>query len=344
MVNQTAYRKKLIDSYLPLEAVSAAAAKEKGQKSKQPFLMHQWWARKPLAVARAVLWASLVDDPSERSAIFPGEQAQKAERTRLYSIFERLAWLDTNGAEGVLQEAQAELYRSMGEDLPELLDPFAGGGSIPLEAQLLGLTAYAHDLNPVSVVLNKALVELPAAFAGLAPVHPGTKDAQPGADWPGAHGLAEDIAYYGKLLGEKANQRLTDLYPPVTLEDGTSVPAEVWLWCRTVRCPNPVCGCELPLTTASELSRKPGHEFAADYLYVDDELSFKLHPGKSEKAGTMDRRGAICPHCGTRVPYEHIRARSGGRAGHFPCSLCGQYVCGADILPGGCSPARRGGC
>jgi putative DNA methylase len=180
----TALKRKLIEVALPLEAINVASAREKSIRHGHPSTVHLWWARRPLAACRAVLFASLVDDPSSDTERFPTSKAQEDERTRLFGIIERLVrWENTANAE-VLEEARAEIRRATGGNPPPVLDPFCGGGSIPLEAQRLGLNAYASDLNPVAVLITKALIEIPPKFANRAPVHPdarlGVGSTEPG--------------------------------------------------------------------------------------------------------------------------------------------------------------------
>ena len=164
--------KKLIEVALPLEAINEASAREKSIRHGHPSTLHLWWARRPLAAARAVIWSSLVDDPSSHPEEFPTEEAQNAERERLFGILEKLVvWENSNNTE-VLEAAKAEIMKSTNGHPPALLDPFAGGGAIPLEAQRLGLEAHAHDLNPVAVMINKAMIEIPPKFAGMPPVNP----------------------------------------------------------------------------------------------------------------------------------------------------------------------------
>ena len=190
--------KKLIEVALPLEAINKESAREKSIRHGHPSTLHLWWSRKPTATARAVIWASLVDDPSSHPEQFPTEEAQNAERQRLFRILEKLVVWENSNNPDVLDEAKAEIMKSTNGNPPALLDPFAGGGSIPLEAQRLGLEAHAHDLNPVAVMINKAMIEIPPKFAGQPPVHPGKSDLDNGNGWSGAAGLAEDVRYYGE--------------------------------------------------------------------------------------------------------------------------------------------------
>ncbi|MBQ6503984.1 MAG: DUF1156 domain-containing protein [Flexilinea sp.] len=214
--------KKLIEVALPLEKINAEAAREKSIRHGHPSTLHLWWARRPLAAARAVIWASLVDDPSSHPEEFPTEEAQAAERERLFRILEQLVVWENSNNEQVLNAAKAEIMKSTNGNPPELLDPFAGGGAIPLEAQRLGLKAHAHDLNPVAVMINKAMIEIPPRFAGMPPVNPEAR-TKFGADieWKGAAGLAEDVRYYGEWMKQEAFKKIGHLYPKVQVPPGT---------------------------------------------------------------------------------------------------------------------------
>ena len=190
------YKKKLIEVALPLDAINAASAREKSIRHGHPSTLHLWWARRPLAAARAVIWASLVDDPSSNPEEFPTEEAQMAERERLFKILEELVIWENSNNEEVLDKAKAEILKSTNGNPPPLLDPFAGGGAIPLEAQRLGLEAYASDLNPVAVMINKAMIEIPPKFANQPPGNPEARAKLINEEWTGANGLAEDVPYY----------------------------------------------------------------------------------------------------------------------------------------------------
>lgn len=170
--------KKLIEVALPLEKINAESAREKSIRHGHPSTLHLWWARRPLAAARAVIWSSLVDDPSSHPDKFPTEEEQNLERQRLFRILEDLVVWENSNDERVLEAAKAEILKSTGGNPPELLDPFAGGGAIPLEAQRLGLKAHAHDLNPVAVMINKAMIEIPPRFVGMAPVNPDARTSK----------------------------------------------------------------------------------------------------------------------------------------------------------------------
>ena len=218
------YRKKLIEVALPLKAINEASVREKSIRHGHPSTLHLWWARRPLATCRAVLFASLVDDPSEHPEEFPTEQDQEQERDRLFKLIEQLVrWENSNNQE-VLSRVKAEIFKSTGGNPPPVLDPFAGGGSIPLEAQRLGLEAHASDLNPVAVLINKALIEIPPKFAGCPPVNPDAKKSLMGRDWHGAQGLADDIRYYGKWMRDEAEKTYWTSLPQSNTTKG------VWWW------------------------------------------------------------------------------------------------------------------
>ncbi|MDD6180987.1 MAG: DUF1156 domain-containing protein [Desulfovibrionaceae bacterium] len=311
--------KKLIEVALPLEAINAESAREKSIRHGHPSTLHLWWSRKPTATARAVLWASLVDDPSAHPERFPTEQDQERERRRLHGLLARLVkWENANDAE-LLNEARAEIRKYMGDAPLVFLDPFAGGGAIPLEASRLGLQAHAHDLNPVAVLINKAMIEIPPRFAGSAPVNPDARGSL-GQDrvWRGVTGLAEDVRYYGQWMKEEAFRRIGHLYPRVQLpaeQGGGEATVIAWKWARTVTCPNPACGCEMPLASSFVLSKKKGKAAWVEPHFEEGRARYEVHTGGSPTLEeTMNRKGATCPCCGTPVPFAYIReqARAGG--------------------------------
>ena len=315
----TVPRRKLIEVSLPLDAINREAAREKSIRHGHPSTLHLWWARRPLAACRAVLFAQLVDDPSARPEEFPTEEAQAAERARLHALIERLVpWEATTDVGGVLAEARAEIRKSCGDDPPAVLDPFAGGGSIPLEAQRLGLVAHASDLNPVAVLINKALIEIPPRFAGRPPVHP---DAANRTTWTGAQGLAEDVRFYGRWMRDEAQRRIGHLYPKATLPDGTQANVIAWIWARTVTCPNPACGGALPLVRSFWLGKKKGKEAWVRPVVEGGRVRFEIGhgPGGPPVEGTVSRTGATCIVCSTPVPLAHVRAE--GKAGRMGAQL-----------------------
>ncbi|MCY4492293.1 MAG: DUF1156 domain-containing protein [Acidimicrobiaceae bacterium] len=251
----TGDRPKLIEVALPLAAINEAAAREKmGMKHARPSTLHLWWARRPLAATRAVIWASLVDDPLGDESLTSGEQ--KTERQRLFGILERLVvWENSNNPE-VLAEANAEIDRCFPDGPPPILDPLAGGGAIPLEAQRLGLEALAGDLNPVAALINKAMIEIPPRFAGMPPVHPSIEKTL--TTWERAQGLAADVEAYGQWMRDEAKRRIGHLYPDATGLDGEKLTPIAWIWARTVASPDPSWSGHVPLVAWWVLANRPG--------------------------------------------------------------------------------------
>jgi putative DNA methylase len=256
-----------------------------------------------------------VDDPSSHPEQFPTEEAQNAERQRLFKILEDLVVWENSNNEEVLAAAKAEILKSTGGNPPALLDPFAGGGAIPLEAQRLGLKAYASDLNPVAVMINKAMIEIPPKFAGQAPVNPDARlrlDGESG--WKGAQGLAEDVRYYGEWMKQEAFKRIGHLYPKVKVpkeQGGGEATVIAWIWARTVKCPNPACGCEMPLVRSFTLSKKKGHEAWVEPHFENGTVRYEVHNGgKPKLEGTVNRQGAVCACCGAPVDFSYIREES----------------------------------
>jgi len=327
------YRKKLIEVALPLEAINKASAREKSIRHGHPSTLHLWWARRPLAACRAVLFSQIVDDPSSHPDKFPTEEAQQKERQRLFGIIEDLVKWENTTNEDVLRAARNEIIKSCDGDPPPVLDPFCGGGSIPLEAQRLGLKAYGSDLNPVAVLITKALIEIPPKFANRPPVHPmKDRDVMKG-EWHGAAGLAEDVRYYGKWMRDEAEKRIGHLYPKAKLpkelqyrdktgkwvEEATVI---AWLWARTVKCPNPACGATMPLVRSFWLSTKKGKKAWVEPI-IDREaktVRFQVKTGEGQPPeGTVNRNGATCICCGASVPLKHVRSE--GKAGRMSAQL-----------------------
>ena len=304
--------KKLIEVAMPLDAINRASAREKSIRHGHPSTLHLWWARRPLATARAVLFASLVDDPSEHPELFPTPQAQQAERERLFAIIDEFVTWENSGNEKIFAKALAEIKRYSGDDLPAVFDPFAGGGTIPLEAQRLGLKAYASDLNPVAVVINKAMIELPAKFKDRPPVSRNAQGTLGNEIYRGAEGLAADILHYGKLLKSKAFDKIGDLYPKA---DGMTVIA--WLWARTVPCSNPACLCHMPLVHSFKLSTK--QKIFVQPVVEKKSVRFEVRHGVDAPEGTVNRNGATCIFCGETSSLAHVRAQA--KAGNMGAKL-----------------------
>lgn len=323
-------KKKLIEVAIPLEAINAASAKEKSIRHGHPSTLHLWWARRPLAACRAVLFAQLVDDPSSDLENFPTPDAQEVERKRLFAIIEDLVKWENSTNEEVLERARTEIRRSCGGELPPVYDPFSGGGSIPLEAQRLGLPAYGSDLNPVAVMIAKAMIEIPPKFKDMEPIHPGLKDRQ---FYRNSEGLAEDVKYYGEWMREKASERIGHLYPQVDLPKeygGGEATVIAWIWARTVPSPDPAFSdVQVPLISSFVLSSKQGQEVWIQPI-VDRHaktISYRVRQGgtKTELAyasmgTTAGKRQAFrCLMSDAALPYDHIR--QAGKAGKMGQAL-----------------------
>ncbi|MBW7656584.1 DUF1156 domain-containing protein [Hydrogenophilus thermoluteolus] len=353
--------KKLIEVALPLDAINAACVREKSIRHGHPSTLHLWWARRPLAAARAVIFAQMVNDPGYERHLGRGVNKKQAalERERLFKLIEDLVqWENTNNEE-VLERARAEIRRSWRETcelnknhpqaaelfnpdkLPAFHDPFAGGGALPLEAQRLGLEAHASDLNPVAVLINKAMIEIPPRFAGRAPVGPlppGERQATLHEDWRGARGLAEDVRRYGAWMRAQAERRIGHLYPKVEITAemarerpdlaplvGQRLTVIAWLWARTVKSPNPAFShVAVPLASTFVLSSKPGKEAYVEPIVEGDAYRFTVRlgqPTEAAKRGTKLARGANfeCVLSKTPIPGDYIKAE--GRAGRMGARL-----------------------
>ncbi len=341
-------RKKLIEVALPLAAINEAAAKEKSIRHGHPSTLHLWWARRPLAACRAVLFAQLVDDPSSAPEEFSDEAAQAKERRRLFDIIEELVLWENSNNERVIANTRREIARSVARSLgevapegkaevnaflaekaPPVADPFCGGGSIPLEAQRLGLHAHGSDLNPVAVLIARALVEIPPRFADLPPVNPDARATLAGgADWDGngAQGLAEDVRFYGRWMRDEAEKRIGHLYPKARLPDGSEATAIAWLWARTVASPNPAArGVHVPLASSFVLSSKKRRESIVVPEVEAGRYRFTVKSGNigpealaRARAGTKNGRGAnfTCLLSGAPIPAAYIKAEGvAGRMG-----------------------------
>jgi len=306
--------KKLIEVALPLEKINAESAREKSIRHGHPSTLHLWWARRPLAAARAVIWASLVDDPSSHPERFPTEDDQSKERQRLFKILESLVVWENSNDETVLNLAKAEILKSTNNKPPVFLDPFAGGGGIPLEAQRLGLNVHAHDLNPVAVMINKAMIEIPPLFFDSPPVNP---EARKIGDqgWNGTCGLSVDISYYGQLMKDEAFKKIGHLYPKITVQHDNRLETNVvaWIWARTIRCPNPVCNCEIPLVKSFDLSKKKDHPYSISLVINSGKIEYAVQSCKATHDGTISRSGARCPCCGSSVAFSYIREQASSR-------------------------------
>jgi putative DNA methylase len=310
-------KKKLIEVALPLEAINKESAREKSIRHGHPSTLHLWWARRPLAACRAVLFASLVDDPSSLPEQFPTEADQDKERQRLFRLIEKLVLWENANNRAVLDEAHAEILKSTGGNPPPIYDPFCGGGSIPLEAQRLGLEAHGSDLNPVAVLITKALIEIPPKFAGRPPVNPDAKSKMTGKGmWAGARGLADDVRYYGQWMRDRAFERIGHLYPRVKLpkeRGGGEATVIAWLWARTVLCPNPACGARMPLVRSFALSTRAGRKVWVDPKvdHSTKTVQFNVRSGDgTPPQGTRQRGVSRCLFCGNPINDGQLREQS----------------------------------
>jgi putative DNA methylase len=330
MTSTNNIKKKLIEVAIPLEAINTASAREKSIRHGHPSTLHLWWARRPLAACRAVLFAQLVDDPSSHSDKFPTHEAQEAERKRLFGIIEELVLWENSTNEEVLERARAEIRKSCGGELPPIYDPFSGGGSIPLEAQRLGLPAHGSDLNPVAVMIGKAIIEIPPKFAGREPIHPGVKERQ---FYRNAEGLAEDVKYYGEWMREKAWQRIGRLYPQVELPKeygGGKATVIAWIWARTVPSPDPAfANVQVPIASSFLLSSKAGKEVWVEPV-VDKQaktITYRIRRGGTKveiaaaKEGTKAGRGANfrCVISNTAITPDYVKGK--GKSGEMGQTL-----------------------
>ena len=392
-------KKKLIEVALPLDAINTASAKEKSIRHGHPSTLHLWWARRPLAAARAVIFAQMVDDPSgyvdvllsdtkkrraaerELKKRVAGHAAKRAlahddaiaeprptleeviaeqERDRLFAIIEELVLWENTTNEEVLEPARREIWQSWRRacavnaahpratelfdrhTLPAFHDPFAGGGALPLEAQRLGLEAHASDLNPVAVLINKAMIEIPPRFAGLVAVNPVVRQEKNLIErgWTGAQGLAADVRYYGQWIRDEAERRIRHLYPQVDVTEamvaerpdlerykGRTLTVIAWLWARTVKSPNPAFSdVEVPLASTFMLSTKKSKEAYVEPVIEGSGYRFSVKvgmpqdPAKARLGTTAGKRHAFqCLMSGVPVTYDHIRAE--GKAGRMRARL-----------------------
>jgi putative DNA methylase len=321
------YRKKLIEVALPLPEINDASAYDKMPGiGPHPKGIHHWWARLPLPAARAVLFASVVDDPSEHPERFPTEDAQNAERERLFDILRSMMEKKLHAQPKIYGAAHVEMVKHCDGKLPAVYDPFAGGGSIPLEANRMGFESHAADLNPVAVLLNKCNLELAPRWIGLPPVNPQDRKGIGGSDTgSGTHGLAADVRFYGALIRERACKKIGHLYSKIRLpKDLGGVEANViaWIWARTVASPDPAArGKHVPLISTYWLSSKKGN--LAWLVPVVNKRSmtyrFEVHTGtpddkKAISLGTKLGRGVFqCILSGSPINYQYLRQEASAR-------------------------------
>jgi putative DNA methylase len=286
------YKKKLIEVALPLNIINDASSSEKSVRQGHPSTLHLWWARRPLAACRAIILSSIIDDPGN---YFDEIKADK-ERKKIFKLIEEMIqWNNTNNRE-LFDKVNKIIKKTSSKDLPPIYDPFCGGGSIPLEAQRMGLSVYASDLNPIPVLINKTLIEYPPRFRNHKSINPNGLKIE---DYKDLNGLANDVKYYGELLNSELRNRMGHLYPKIN--NKTVV---VWIWSRTVKCPNPVCGVEVPLARSFKLSSDNKH--FVQPLYEDKKLIFRV-VNKLNFNKKHSRSGVNCLNCGTSVQLDYIR-------------------------------------
>jgi len=352
------YRKKLIEVALPLEAINTESLRRKQKAPKGwPTTFHKWWAQRPLAAARAVIFAQMVDDPSANPHLFPTVKMQEKERDRLFRMIEDLVqWDNTDNVE-MLKKVRYEISQSWQRDcaentqlkelfnskkLPPFWDPFAGSGSLPMSAQWLGLETYASDLNPVAVLINKALVEIPAQFVGKTPVNNESRADRNlfAREWQGSQGLAEDVRYYGQWMRNELDKRIGHWYPKIKVTNemakerldlkpyvGKSLTVIAWIWARTVRSPNPAYAkVEVPLASTFMLGNKVGKEVYVEPVIKNGSYRFVVKVGKPKdpeavKLGTTagKRKAFRCLMSDVPIPYDYIREE--GKAGRMGAKL-----------------------
>lgn len=343
---QNQYRRKLIEVDLPLDDINIEVSNEPTTAAGHPWSMHLWWARRKQVACRAVLFASLVDDPSSCLEEFPTLDLQRKHREKLHDIIRRLVKWENNDDEDTLTDARYEIARSIARSRNEpppapreslsylrekalpIYDPFCGGGSIPLEAQRLGLRAVGSDLNPIAVLINKALVELPPKYADQPPTNPDNglmgllkgkgRNVKP-VTWRGTNGLAADIRYYGQWMREEAYRRIGHLYPPARQSDGGTATVVAWLWTNSVTCPNPVCGVLMPLSPSFQVSTRKGNQHWTRPVVdtASKRVSFivQSHNDGVPEAGARQEDGFICVACHGPVTQDYVREQ--GRVGQM---------------------------
>lgn len=311
----THYKKKLIEVALPLLAINRAAAAEKLIHVGTTSNLHAWWARRPLAACRAVVFASLVDDPGE----YLSADAAEVKRQELFALMEKLVLWKSKDDQAVLEEAKREIARSANGELPIVMDPFCGSGSIPIESLRLGIDTIGSDLNPIAVSISKALVEVPHVISGHDAISP--KASKSLLRGPGFEAFRVDLAFYSKRIMERAREGASQLY--AESYSGSSAPI-AWLWCRTAACPNPGCETTIPLISSLWLSKTPKSRAFLRVANRDSRsprICFDVVVGDADEpeSPTVNDTGAVCPRCETPVPFAALRDQ--GRAGKLGFQL-----------------------
>lgn len=303
--------KKLVETEIPVSSINAEAEREKTARNGMPSNVHIWWTRDPMAVARSILFASLVDDPAEHPELFPAEKEQKEERERLFGLMKALSKVESADDKDLIESARKEILKSVTGKQPVIFDPFVGGGAIPVEAHRLGLSSESSDLNAVAAMITTVVSDIPSRFADTVSVHP-TEEMTLPIELPGAAGFAEDVRYYGEKIQSEAKQKLGSLYPTIKNPDtGEDLQVSAWIWARTIRCPNPSCGCNIPLSSSYDLAKKKGSEAWVEPVVEAGTVHFKLHrtPHTEEKGKPKVAQTAVfkCPACGEITPDAYVK-------------------------------------
>lgn len=303
--------KKLIETAIPVSKINTETEREKTARNGMPSNVHIWWTRDPMAVARTSIFESLIDDPAEHPELFPSQDEQDTERERLLRIAESLSEIESADRKDILEIALKEIQRNASGQLPTVFDPFVGGGTIPVEAHRLGLRSSSSDLNAVAGMITTVVSDIPSRFSNTVTVHPRTEMTMDIA-LPGASGFAEDVRYYGEKLQEKAFQKVGYLYPKVKdPESDKELDVSAWIWARTVKCPNPSCGCNIPLSSSYDLAKKKGSEAWVESVVEDGIIRFKMHrepnPGGKLKPKVAQTAVFKCPACGEITPDAYVK-------------------------------------
>jgi putative DNA methylase len=282
-----------------------------------------------------VLWASLVDDPSAHPEVFPTEADQANERRRLFQILERLIPWSANDDELILEEARAEIRKSCDGLLPSILDPFAGGGAIPIESVRLGLPTFAGDLNPVAVLIQKVMLEIPSLFNDQPPLFPGLADSR--IDWRGLEGLSADVEAYGKWMQNRVAEKIGKFFELDLDSNGGKVTPIAWIWARTVTSTDPSWSEPVPLVKSWVLSKKVGRPVVWIEPAIDREtktINYVIREGGKPMDGNVDRNGATCIATGATIPLSYIRDEaSAGRMGQSLIAIVAEGSDGRVYLP-----------
>lgn len=316
--------KKLIEVALPLDIINDASAYDKMPGiGAHPKGIHHWWARLPLPSARAILFASLVDDPSAHPEKFPTEEEQETERKRLFEIIQKLCQKKVHLKPEVFGEAFKEIQESSeGRKIPTVHDPFSGGGSIPLEGLRLGLDVFASDLNPIPVLINKAMLEIIPKYWNTFPINRKSNIEKSSNSWNKVSGFCEDIAHYGNVIHKSVKEKIGIYYPKYDL-DKKEYTVVNWLWARTIKCPNPACGCQMPLVRNFQLSTKKNSQYYSEPIIersnVNEITGYQIKEGTATIKNTIGRRGAKCVACNEPVTLNYIRNE--GKSGRISLEM-----------------------